>query len=69
MAKLTDKEYAKNTDVCPVCQAEAVEGNGSVFTSEGGWLPCGCTECGASWDLLFKAVGYDNLRKGEDPNG
>ena len=58
---LTPKEYAKNTDICPVCESESVEGNSPTFTPTGGWLECGCLECGASWDILFSAVGYDNL--------
>jgi hypothetical protein len=69
MGKLTQQEYAKNTDICPVCNAEAVEGDSPTFTSNGAWLPCGCLECGASWDITYTATGYTDLKKGEDTNG
>lgn len=65
--KLTDKQYVgKGGCVCPVCQSEDISGEHIEVDAGGAWQEINCGNCGATWNDVYKLVGYSELEVPED---
>lgn len=63
--KVTDKEHAERQGCsCPACGSENVSAN--EWDGEGACQEVECEDCGATWNDVYKMVGFDNLK---DANG
>lgn len=48
---------------CPQCgERDTIEGEDFTAGDQSAWQSVHCTHCGASWDDLYKLVGFDNLK-------
>lgn len=51
---------------CPQCgESHTIEGDEFTAGDQQCWQSVHCTLCGASWDDLYKLVGFDNLKDEE----
>lgn len=48
-----------DTETCPVCGTDMVEGGSIVVTQNGCYQGSWCIKCPAEWNDLFKYVGYE----------
>ena len=54
-----------NTNICPNCGYETVEGESVDVGEYGASQDCNCPNCGATWILTFTCTGYEFLETGE----
>lgn len=60
---LSDVQYRQAGGCqCPVCGSDNIEANGSDVQGETCYQDVSCNECDASWNDVYKLVGYDDLK-------
>ena len=60
--KLTQKEYLKSSQRCPVCLSEDVEAESGLVLDVNNTLQrMDCNSCNSAWNEKYKLVGYELL--------
>lgn len=54
---------------CPHCRSENITGGPVEVEGNGAHQRCGCEDCGAEWDQIFKTTQYMNLLLPEEKDG
>jgi formate dehydrogenase maturation protein FdhE len=55
---MTQEEYRKDSELCPVCRSENVQGGDIEVDSNGALQYCECLSCHATWTDVYELKGY-----------
>ena len=56
MKKLTEKQkktYLENSNLCPSCKSDQIEGSSVEIDDGGAYQPMICSDCGKSWNDIY----------------
>lgn len=63
MTQMTDEQYvAKGGCQCPVCGSGDISGGPVEVDAGTAWQEIFCSACQASWNDMYKLVGYGDLK-------
>ena len=60
---MTQKQYLKNPNVCPVCGGADITGGETNVDSGSAWQEITCENCNATWNDVYTLTGYADLKK------
>ena len=58
---MSKEQYLKNPNVCPVCQSQEITGGETNVDSDSAWQEVSCNLCHATWNDVYKLIGYSEL--------
>jgi hypothetical protein len=61
---IATNEAKETTYRCPVCGSDAVYGEHFEYGLDDCHQPCGCYDCGATWDEVYEFAYKTNIKKG-----
>lgn len=62
MIQMTDEQYVKTGGTkCPVCESTDIVGGSVEVNAGSAWQKISCNDCDATWNDVYKLVGYAEL--------